>query len=165
MNEFDKLFSDLFGELGVYSPRILSQPPRVNSVIQQGIFPPSNILVDTKTKELTIEVALAGYSEDNILLSFDTDSLVLTVDKTKKETEEEEPVVRTIQRGIKMPDHAELKWNCDPRYYDRETVQAKFKDGLLTITVKPRTEVAPKKINVFGKLNLEDKSKQIEAAE
>jgi HSP20 family molecular chaperone IbpA len=100
---------------------------------------------------LKIEVALAGYNKDNINLSFDTDHLILTIKKPRVPNEE----FVDLQRGIKNVEDAVIKWKIDPRYYDRESVDAKFNDGLLTIFVNPRTEVAPKKISIFGDLQLE----------
>jgi len=133
----------------------IEQPSRFNKAISSASFPPSNVLVNPDTKVLTIQVALVGCEEKDISLSFDADYLRLCVNKETgdKEVKEGESVVEYVfQRGLRLVEKAEVSWLIDPRYYDRETVKVEFKNGLLTINIYPRSEVAPKKINIFGGL-------------
>jgi HSP20 family molecular chaperone IbpA len=146
----DGIFSDAFN-----SSIDVIQPARFNKQISSAAFPPANVVVNTKTKDLTIQVALAGVKEDELNLSFDGDYLHLIVDRAtgdKNLKDGEEAIEYVIQRGLKTVDHAEVSWVIDPRYYDRDSANIKFEDGLLTIKVSPRSEVAPKKIKLFGKL-------------
>jgi molecular chaperone IbpB/HSP20 family protein len=164
-----KVYDDLFGlfdEIFSDSARFFklvdnSQPARFNRLVSSSQFPPADIVCDTKTKKLTIRVALAGYSEEDINLSFDGDYLKLIVNRSVDEKEEIPEYV--MQKGIKLPNHVEASWIIDPRYYNRDTVTVNYKDGLLTIEILPRDEVAPKKISLFGKLTLDKpEEKQIE---
>ena len=154
-NIFDEIFSD--------SVRLLKftdteTPSRFNKLVSTSQFPPADVVCDTKTKKLTIQVALAGYSEENINLSFDGDSLKLIATRPEgdKSLAENEVVKEYVmQRGIKFPKHVESSWIIDPRYYSRESTQVTFKNGLLTIEIWPKEDMAPKNITLFGKLELD----------
>ena len=149
-----QMIDDIFSDMANVS-LLDNQPSRYNKAISSASFPPANLSVNNKTKELTIEVALAGCSEKDINLSFDADYLKLVVDRNtgdKNLKEGETATEYVIQRGLKVVDKAEVSWLIDPRYYDRETVKVTFENGLLVIKVYPRSEVAPKKISLFGGL-------------
>jgi HSP20 family molecular chaperone IbpA len=150
VGELFDLFDSFFNDPG--SLRGLNtQPMRHNRLISTSSFPPANVIVDRETKELYIEVALAGCTEDNIALSFDSDRLKLVVDvPTIEDESESDPYY--IQRGLKKIQHVETSWLVDPRFYNRETVKVEFNNGLLTIRLFPKEDVRPRKINVFGKL-------------
>jgi HSP20 family molecular chaperone IbpA len=163
-----KMYDDLFGlfdEIFSDSARLFrlaenNQPSRFNKLVSSSQFPPADVLCDTKTKKLTIRVALAGYNEKDINLSFDGDYLKLIVDRQDADTtlkDGEEITEYVMQRGIKLPKHVEASWTIDPRYYNRDSVSVNYKDGLLTIEISPREEVAPKKINLFGGLSIDSK--------
>jgi HSP20 family molecular chaperone IbpA len=150
---FDEIWSDTWSVI---------QPSRFNRAIASSDWPPTNCVIDQETKNLKFEVALAGVKEDEINLSFDGDYLRLIVDrktgdKSLKEGETKSDYV--VQRGFKSVDHAEVSWTIDPRYYDRDGVDVTFENGLLTVIIYPRSEVAPKKVNLFG--NLTDKKPAI----
>jgi len=162
MTEVYNTMSRLFDEIFSDSTRLFrlvdnSQPQRFNKLVSSSQFPPANILCNTKTKELTIQVALAGYSEEDISLSFQSDYLKLVVDRVEKGDdslkEGQEITEYVMQRGIKLPQHVEASWMIDPRYYSRDNVKVSFKDGLLTIVIAPRDEIKPVNIKLFGKLD------------
>jgi molecular chaperone IbpB/HSP20 family protein len=154
---FFNLFDDIFSESARFLELAETQPARFNKTVSSSQFPPSDVFVDTKTKKMTIKVALAGYSEENINLRFDGDYLKLTIDLPIKG--EEESIEYVVQRGIKLPKHVEAAWGIDNRYYDRDSATVNYKDGLLTVEISPREEVAPKKIKLFGNLDLEKDEK------
>jgi HSP20 family molecular chaperone IbpA len=139
-NLFDDIFANVFSEV--------PQNSRHTRLISVNAFPPANVSVNKDTKELSIEVALAGIKEDEIELSFDSDQLKLVVEHPVEKADN----IAYIQRGLRKVDHIETGWVIDPRYYSRDNVEVNFKDGLLTIKLFPREEVAPKKIKLFGKL-------------
>jgi HSP20 family molecular chaperone IbpA len=154
---YENLFN-LFDEIFTDSARFLKladteQPSRFNRLVSTSQFPPSDVICDTKTKKLTIRVALAGYSEEDINLSFDGDSLKLIADSQLSKFPEDNTEY-IMQKGIKLPKHVEASWTIDPRYYNRDSVTVDYKDGLLSIEILPRDEVAPKKISLFGKLDV-----------
>jgi len=150
-NSMFDLFDYIFGDSYRFTTKDRGVEPRFNRLISATDFPPTNIVID-KDKVLTIVVALAGYTEDNINLSFDNDYLKLVVNVPESQVPEE---VQYIQRGLRKPSHVETSWMVDPRYYDRDSVETSFSNGLLTIKINPRNEVRPKKIKLFGKLDTE----------
>jgi len=160
-NMFD-LIDDIFNDAYYGAATGSVQPVRFNKNISSQSFPPTNILIDQKTKIMTIQSALAGIHEDWINLSFDGDSLNLIVNVPKNEEKKEETQNYYFQIGLKKIESLKTSWNVDPRYFDREKVEVKFDNGLLTITIPPREEVAPKKIPIFGNLKLEDLTKKEE---
>jgi HSP20 family molecular chaperone IbpA len=148
---FDDIWSDTFSVI---------QPSRYNKAIASSDWPPTNVLIDQKTKELTFEVALAGVKEDEINLSFDGDYLRLVVDRKtgdKNLGEGESKTDYIVQRGFKTVNHAEVSWTVDLRYYDRENIKVTFENGLLKIVISPRTEVSPKSIHLFGTKSSDEK--------
>ena len=145
---FDDIFSNVFNESWELSPG------RFNKQISSSSFPPTNISIGTESKVMTIQAALAGIKEEQINLSFDGDYLKLIVDTPTTENDKN----YFFQQGLKTISHFETKWGVDPRYFDREKVKVDFSNGLLTITIPPKEEVATKKIPLFGKLRLEDKT-------
>jgi len=152
----DDIFNSTFADSGLGSFRT-TQPIRFNKHFQSTSFPPTNIAIDQKTKVMMIQSALSGVKEDWINLTFDGDCLKLVVDvPVEKETDNN----YYIQTGLKKIAHLETSWTVDPRYFDREKVNVTFEDGLLTITIPPRDEVAPKKIPIFGNLKLDDLTKK-----
>jgi len=156
------LFDNIFNDVGFQ--RVNVQPMRYNKHISTSQFPPANVILNRESKELYIEVALAGCTEDNINLSFDSDHLKLVVDvPTKVNDDKEDPNVY-IQRGLKKIQHVETAWFVDPRFYDRDSCKHEFLNGLLTIRIFPREDVRPKKIHLFGKYEekkeLEDKKEE-----
>jgi HSP20 family molecular chaperone IbpA len=154
---FESFFNDDLGSLR----RLDTQPMRHNRLISTSSFPPANVMVDRKTKELYIEVALAGCAEDNIGLSFDSDRLKLVVDvPMTKDESESDPYY--IQRGLKKIQQVETSWLVDPRFYDRDTCKVAFQNGLLTIRLFPKEDVRPRKIQLFGNRDLiENKKSEI----
>jgi HSP20 family molecular chaperone IbpA len=153
-DDFFRLFDEIFTESLVPARlRDRTQAPRINKMISSSPFPPTNIICNSKTKDLTIQVALAGYSEEDINLSFEGDYLKLVVDKPDTKTMTEDDVHLVIQQGIKLPSKIETTWAIDPRYYSRDNVAVSFKDGLLSIVVTPRDEIKPINVKLFGKLS------------
>lgn len=148
----DNIFNDAFRAVDAFNRM---EPGRFNKMISSSSFPPTNIMVDQVTKVMTIEAALAGVKEEWINLSFDGDNLKLVV-KVPQEVKKGDTVCHPyyIQQGLKTFSNLETSWAVDPRYFDRENVKVEFNNGLLQITIPPREEVAPKKIPIFGKLDL-----------
>jgi HSP20 family molecular chaperone IbpA len=143
---FDDIWSDTFS---------VFQPSRFNKAIASADWPPANVVIDQKTKELTFEVALAGVKEDEINLSFDGDYLRLIVDRKtgdKSLQEGEEKSEYVVQRGFKIVNHAETSWLVDSRYYSRDNVETSFENGLLKVKISPKDDIKPRKISLFGKL-------------
>jgi len=149
-NDLFSLMDAMFNDTGF--PDLLEQP-RHNKLISTGDWPPANVIVNTETKELTIEVGLVGVTEDQINLGFDGDNLKLVVHTLPVEREpisKLDAPLRYLQRGLRRIGSVECSWKIDPRFYDRDNVEVKLVNGLLTIKMQPREDVKPKKIDLFG---------------
>jgi len=126
-----------------------------NSRFSSGDFPPANIKINKKTKQLSIEIALAGCNEDDFKLVYDDGKLKLSVDKTQEKGKEEEKddSVVWLQNGLKRNFKVETSWNINPDLYDVDNIKVEYKNGLLSVVVEPRQEVAKKEVKtLFGNL-------------
>lgn len=166
----DMLLSDPF--VGTTVPRSASTvaipsitPVRLVKEVCSSMFPPSNVGFNKNTKEMIIQVALVGLTENDYLLELDNDDLVLTV---KADPTADEDIIFP-QRGLKLARNEKVSWRIDPLYYDRETVKADFTNGLLTIKVEPLETRKPKRVSISGNKNLlieekkDDKSEDTES--
>src|SRR6478609_8390559 len=132
MNPIDafKVFDEFFinGHVGAY--------PAPN-------FPPVDVSANNETKDLTFRVALAGYSKDEVKLSFKGDFLVLKLENNAKE--EDEDKISVLKKGIRKSTGT---WRLtDPSSkYETGKVTASFVDGILTVFIPAREEEKPKVI-------------------
>lgn len=134
------------------------KPVRLVKEFCSSQFPPSNVGFNKKTKEMIIQVALAGLTEDNCLLELDNDDLVLNIKMDPKDDED----IFFPQRGLKLATNEKISWHIDPLYYDRDKIKTKFENGLLTITVEPVETRKPKRLALMGNKNLLDEPKEEE---
>tara|TARA_A100001234_G_scaffold13161_1_gene10669 strand:- start:76 stop:519 length:444 start_codon:yes stop_codon:yes gene_type:complete len=127
VNRYSIGLDDIFHRLHSYG---MTQPG--------GQYPPYNIIKDSNVK-WRIELALAGWSKDDIEVSLET-NVLLVRSKAAKETMEQEYLhrgvaTRTFARGFNLSD--------DVRVGD-----VKFVDGMLTITLE-RVIPDHQKLQVF----------------
>ena len=149
MDLFDDIFNDSFKILRGCDV----QPIRYNKQISSGSFPPTNIFIDKDTKEMTVQAALAGIREDQISLSWDGDYLKLVVNATEEKDGKRGARV-FIQSGLKKIKKFETSWVVDPRFYSRDDFKVTFENGLLTVVIRPKEDVKPRKLTIFGGLDL-----------
>lgn len=100
-------------------------------------YPPANIYL-TKDKEMIFEFALAGFNEDNISLEFQGDHMLFAA-KIPDHLRNNDGV-RYFKRRLKLKDIPEQKYFVPENKFDRLKVSAKFKNGILKITIPPREE-------------------------
>ena len=100
-------------------------------------YPPMNIFL-TKDKSLVFEIALAGFEEKDIDLQFKGDYLIFSV-KAPKVSEEEEGI-QYFKRRLKLKSIEEQRYYVPEDKFDRDKVEARFKDGLLRVTIPAREE-------------------------
>lgn len=116
----------------VYNPQWYSAPS----------FPPVDVLIDKKTKDIVFDFAIAGFSDDEIDITFSGDYLSLKLEQNNKISEDD---FKTVHKGIS-------KQNVSWRYYvpadkyDQEKVEANLKNGILTVKIPAREEAQKKKI-------------------
>jgi len=130
-------------------PRILGFEPtfqRLQKVVNQprnDTFPPHNIVYAKDSESFKVELALAGYAEDEIKITLQEQVLTIETDGLeKKETE-------YIHQGI-----AQRKFKKQFTLGEYLVVEgAEFINGLLTITINKELpeEKKPQTININGK--------------
>ena len=107
---------------------------------------PVDIIVK-ENRDAVVDVAIAGYKEENISIDFDGDNLVVSVGKEKKEEESKD---KYICRGIKRS-NAMVKVYIPASRYDYNKATATINDGILSIYVPARDETKPKRIEIIKK--------------
>ena len=100
-------------------------------------YPPMNIFL-AKDKSLVFEIALAGFEEKDIDLQFKGDYLYFTA-KAPKVSEEEEGI-QYFKRRLKLKGIDEQRYYVPEDKFDRDKVEARFKDGLLRVVIPAREE-------------------------
>jgi HSP20 family protein len=100
-------------------------------------YPPMNIFL-AKDKSLVFEIALAGFDEKDIDLQFKGDYLHFSA-KAPKSAEEEEGI-QYFKRRLKLKGIDEQRYYVPEDKFDRDKVEARFKDGLLRVVVPAREE-------------------------
>lgn len=127
---FNRLFTDV-GSVANYYPNVEQ-------------FPPTNIFVENETKDLYFEFALAGYTKEEISLSFEGDYLILGLAPLAVKEEEKRTALR---KGIKKVEYT-VKVTISSSKYDTTLATASFNDGILSVFVPAKAEVKPKAIEI-----------------
>jgi HSP20 family protein len=102
-------------------------------------YPPMNIYL-AKDKSLVFEIAVAGFEEKDVELRFKGDYLSFSAKAPTGEPQEEG--VQYFKRRLKLRDIEEQRFYAPEDKFDREKVQAHFKNGLLRVVVPAREEPA-----------------------
>ena len=100
-------------------------------------YPPMNIFL-AKDKSLVFEIALAGFVEKDIDLQFKGDYLHFTA-KAPKAAEGDEGI-QYFKRRLKLKGIEEQRYYVPEDKFDRDKVDARFKDGLLRLVIPARKE-------------------------
>jgi HSP20 family molecular chaperone IbpA len=111
-------------------------------------YPPANIFL-TKDKSLVFEFALAGFEEQNIDLQFRGDYLHFSA--KAPEAGEPEEGMQFFKRRLKLKSIEEQLYYVPEDKFDRSRVEARFRNGLLRLTVPAKAEATPKegiKVNI-----------------
>jgi len=133
----DQIFTDQFF-LGFHDQ--LTRWKHLTDVKKTTSFPPYNI-IKVDDDNYTVELAVAGYSKDDIDITVDNDLLVVKSNKIEKGKEE------FVHQGI-----AERTWEQQFVLGEyMKVAKASLKDGLLVITVERELpdELKPKKIAIL----------------
>lgn len=133
--EVDQLFDDFFRAFGVHTPGLgpVLGSSRMNTLIRPSLD------ISATDKVYTISVELPGVEKDNVQVEVSGDALRIRGEK-KQETRDEgrgyysvERSYGSFQRVLALPEDA-----------DRNSIDASFKNGVMTITI-PRCESAVSK--------------------
>lgn len=107
-------------------------------------FPPTDIFIK-KDKAIVLNVAVAGYPEDNIGMEIHGDKLVIKLEPIKEKGNDNDK--KFIKQGIR---HSK----CTAEYYvpsdkyKTDEINANLKNGILTIEVPAKEAIKPKKIEI-----------------
>jgi len=122
-SDFNRLLNEVFDD--AYEPK---------NTIKQSIcssnFPPSNISFDTTNESYILELALAGYTEDDLSVDY-ADGYIKVSGKKPKELENR----RYAKTGIKLADEFETCYGIDIAKYDISKLKATMNNGILMIVV------------------------------
>ena len=105
-------------------------------------YPPMNVYM-TSDRSMIFEFALAGFDEKDISLSFQGDYMVFEA-KLSRGGDDAPPAdedVRYFKRRLKMKDIEKQKYYVPLDKYAQEQVKAVYKNGILKITIPPKSEV------------------------
>ena len=127
-------------------------PVRFIKSESSSAFPPHSKWI-TSDKVLHYQIGLCGISEKDVKVDVDDNKIII---KIKKDVDEEERVYS--YKGLKLPTDETLELKFDPKFYDVNTTKISLNNGLLSIDMQPREELKPVKMNLFGKLKIEDNS-------
>jgi len=110
------------------------ETPKTGSVPR---YPLTNIIFNKKTEDVVVEIALAGFSRDEIEIELEGDTLVVTGIKEQVQDED----LEYIQNHISTKDF-ERKIRLHNTYSGGD-ISATYNDGLLVINIqkkeKPKT--------------------------
>ncbi len=101
-------------------------------------FPPMNIYL-TPERSIVFEFALAGFDEEDIVLTFQGDYMVFSARIGLEDMPEEG--VRYVKRRLKLKDVEKQKYYVPADKFAQEKVKAVFKNGILKVVVPPKDSV------------------------
>lgn len=90
-----------------------------------------------------IRYALAGYSKDNVSVTVDGNKLTVVVDKT--EETEDSPDKEYVHKGIS---HRRIEAAYSLNGYDKDSIQASFENGVLSLNLPVSQKSEAKKIEI-----------------
>ncbi len=131
----DEIFNQLFRDPSVFSTGFSSIYPET--------FPPANIILKPN-KDLLFEFAIAGYTQDDIDLSFEGDSMIIEFKKIINNKDEKDVY---LAHGIKTSGK-KSKYLVPYTKYATEKSTAVLKDGILRVSVPAKDEERPRKVKI-----------------
>lgn len=108
-------------------------------------YPPVRFTRSKKTGEAKLKFELFGFKKEEIKLSFEKDFLVLSCKREPPAVDEDETV---IVDNTNKPNEFEYKYFLPSKIFDSKTIEPKFEDSILTVTVQTREEEKPKEFEI-----------------
>jgi HSP20 family molecular chaperone IbpA len=124
----------------IFSSDAFKTVSKLPDCLVSASYPPTNIYTD-KDKNYIIQVAVAGWSDDEVSLNFEDMKLVLELNPS-----DEPDLPDYFQKGIRHS-HTKITYGLHPRY-DTRAVKAVKKDGILTITLPVKEEAKPSTVTI-----------------
>lgn len=96
-------------------------------------YPPANVYLN-ESKSIVFEFALAGFEQSSINLEFRGDYMILSAKAPESDDNETR---RYLKRRLRLKDIEEIKYFAPADKFDRENVQATFKNSILKVVIPP----------------------------
>lgn len=145
--DFDEIMRDFFLGDGSLADRFFKATPvSHNRAICSDKFPVASEYIDSKTKELFIDIAACGIKKEEVKVDVDNDTIIV---EFKKDAEAQKSRLY-MQKGLKLVTDETLKFKFDPMFHDPNTAAVTLEDGILSISLSPREEVKPIRKTIFG---------------
>ena len=111
------------------------------------VFPPMNVFYAADDKACTIELALAGYSKDEISVEVGDNKITVAAEVKEEEKKEGKYYKQRIKKQSFTRTYA-----VPANVYDLEATEVSYVDGLLTINVPAKAPEEPKtkKLEIKG---------------
>lgn len=145
--DLNKFLDEVFGQVDSLSEKLQSEMEKTFHPWAEGLdfypayaYPPMNVYL-TPEKDLVIEMALAGFQQDDLELQFVGDYLLFSA---RPQSVEEAEGLRYLKRRLKLKPVEQQKYYVPADKFDQTQVSAGFKNGLLRILVPAKTTVTPK---------------------
>jgi HSP20 family molecular chaperone IbpA len=155
--DLNKFLDEVFGQVDSISEKFQSEMERTfqaRGPWAEGLdfypayaYPPMNVYL-TGEKDLVIEMALAGFQQEDLELQFVGDYLHFSA---RAQTIEDGEGLRYLKRRLKLKPVEQQKYYVPADKFDQTQVSAAFKNGLLKILIPSKTIVTPKegfKVNI-----------------
>ena len=148
--DLNKFLDEVFGQVEGFSEKLQSEMEKTlhsRGPWAEGLdfypayaYPPMNVYL-TPEKDLVIEMALAGFQQDDLELQFVGDYLLFSA---RPQVVEEAEGLRYLKRRLKLKPVEQQKYYVPADKFDQAQVSAAFKNGLLHIQIPSKTIVTPK---------------------
>jgi molecular chaperone IbpA len=133
----NQLFDKLLEDFGVPSTSNFLTYNRFPTVCNnrpdsfKDFFPsyPKTDLYVNKNSDLVFDIAVTGFSEDQIEVTVENNTLRITAETKEKDDEDKKYIARNLARRA-----FDVSYKLDHKY-DLKTAKVKLENGLLTITI------------------------------
>ena len=121
-------FNDLFDS--VFNDDFFKPSNTVKSTICSNNFPPSDLSFGKNDESYIVDIALPGYSEDDISIGYENGFITVKGNAPKADENK-----KYAKKGIKVVDTFTTSFAIDILKYDIEKLKATMVNGILTIIV------------------------------
>ena len=146
VKEFLDEFDEIINSVSDTTKYFYSSVPTVQKLpktLCSNYFPPTNIMINKETLDLTYEMAVAGYLNSEIKITYDDEHLILELDcKTENSATQ-----KVIQQGIKKSKTI-TKYLLPSSKYDITKIESTLLNGILTIKVPVLEKAKPIDIRI-----------------
>lgn len=135
---------DLFEEMSKLFGNLDEVSNTLTNAVKYSVpsFPPVRVV--QREKKVTLKFALAGYTKNDVEISFKKDCLILsTTSSFNKKEAAKEKGTKVLVDNFKTPSFS-YKYFIPENMYDFEKTEATFADGVLTIVIPAREKIETK---------------------